>query len=95
MEFSGQFHTMAALSPGKEKQGSSVSMATRLQAGQSGFDSQQEQGRGCFLHPHVQTNSEAHSASYPIGTGDTPSRAEVKDAWRYISFPNTSSWHGA
>jgi len=48
----------------------------------------------------------AHPASYPVGTGvifsgvmrpereadhSPPSSAEVKNAWRYTSTPNTSS----
>jgi len=55
------------------------------------------------LHYHVQTNSGAHPASYPVGTrglslglkwpgreaNHSPqSSAEVRNAWRYTSTPS-------
>jgi hypothetical protein len=60
-------------------------------------------GAGNFSpHPHVQTGSGAHPASYPVGIrgsfpGDKvpgceadyspPSSSEVKNAWNYTSIP--------
>jgi hypothetical protein len=69
-------------------------------------------GAGNFsLHHRVQNGSEAHPASYPIGTGGSslgvkrpereadhsrPCSAEVKECVvLYLHSPNTHSWRGA
>jgi hypothetical protein len=67
-------------------------------------------GSGVKFPARVQNGSVTHLASYPIGTGALSPRvkwlgrevdhsplssAEVKNAWRYISTPNTSSGRGA
>jgi hypothetical protein len=63
-----------------------------------------EAGNFSLLH-RVQTGSGAHPAPYPGGTRGSfpgcetdhsfPSSAEVKNAWRFTSIPNTSSWRSA
>jgi hypothetical protein len=63
------------------------------------------------LHHRVQNGSEAHPASYPVGTGSSfpgvkrpgreadhspPSSTEVKECVElYLHSPNTPSWRGA
>jgi hypothetical protein len=79
-----------------------------LRAGRPGFDSRQ--GRDISLLYSVQTGSEAHPASYPMGTGTNfkgvkrperkadhshPSSAEVKNGGAIPSLPHMSSWHSA
>jgi hypothetical protein len=59
-------------------------------------------GKGNFLHHRVQTGSEAHAFSYPVGTGgssarlkqserkavqSSPPSADVKKEWSYTSTP--------
>jgi hypothetical protein len=46
--------------------GSSMSIVTRLWAGQLGFNSQQGKEGILFFCHHVQTGSRAHPASYPM-----------------------------
>jgi hypothetical protein len=64
--------------------------------------------RFSLLHS-VQTESEAHSASYPMGTGGSspgtkrqgreaghsPSSSEVKNGGAIPPLPHMSSWHSA
>jgi len=40
----------------------------------------------CFLRHRVQTDSQAHPASYSMGS------VEVKNAWSLPPLPPTSSW---
>jgi hypothetical protein len=47
--------------------GSLVSVANRLRIGQSGFDSWKGQVRD-FFRSRIQNGSEAHPASYPMGS---------------------------
>jgi len=91
--------------------GSSVGIATgyRLDDRSSWVRFPAGAGNYSLLHC-VQTGSGDHPASYPMDTRSfslalkrlgretdhsLPSRAKIKNAWRYISIPNTSSWHGA
>jgi hypothetical protein len=71
---------------------SAVSIVTRLQAGQQGFDSRQEQRRDLLF-----------TTAAALSPGDWPgrdadhshhSRAEV-NSWSHTSTPSTSSWPGA
>jgi hypothetical protein len=67
---------------------------------------QAEAGNSSLRH-RVQTGSETHSASYPMGTGGSfrpgreadhspPSSAKVKECMElYLPSPNTSSWLGS
>jgi hypothetical protein len=52
---------------------SSVSIGTRLHAEQQGFDSQQGQENYSLCH-RVQTGSEVHPTSYPMGAGKASGR---------------------
>jgi len=91
-------------------QGTWVSIATRLRVGRLGFDSWQGQGRAFSLCPCIQPGSEAHPATFSVGTGvlspgvkrpgreayDSPaSRAEVKNAWSCTSTHQNVLWHSA
>jgi hypothetical protein len=82
--------------------GSLVSIVTRLQAGQPGFDSQQRQGRDFFSSPPRLDRqwgphslpSNGYQGLSPGGKADgheadhsPPSNVEVKNAWRYTSTP--------
>jgi len=57
----------------KKRRGSSESMETRLQAGRPGFHSRQGARMGFFFPPRyrIRVASEAHAASYSMGTGDS------------------------
>jgi len=75
----------------------SVSIETRLQAGQPVFSSWKGQWWDFFCLCHyIQTASGAHPTSYPTGSGGSsgreadnspPSGAGVKNAWSYTSTP--------
>jgi hypothetical protein len=68
-----------------------------------------DRGGNLTLHHHIQTSSEAHPASYPMGTRGSslgvkqpgceaddspPSSVKVKNVWSYTSIsPNTPSRH--
>jgi hypothetical protein len=80
----------------------SVSIATRLRAGRSGFDTWQGQGKNHSLLLRVQNCSGSHPAPYPTVIGVSSlgvkrprgeadhshsSTAEVKNAWSSTSTP--------
>jgi hypothetical protein len=57
--------------------------------------------KGFSLSHHIQTGSEAHIASYPIGTGSSfpevkqpKHEAEVTNLWSYTSTLHIFSWCG-
>jgi hypothetical protein len=79
-----------------------ASLITRLGAGVHGFCSWQ--GQNLYLLHSVQTDSGAHAASYPVGTGvrikwserETDHSplfsSEVSNTWSYTTIPHTSLW---
>jgi len=59
-----------------------VGTDTVLRAGRSGFNSRHGQWWELFLRHRVQTGSEAHPASYAMGTGALTPRGKSAGAWR-------------
>jgi len=72
---------------------------TRLQTGQSGFDSQNRQGIFHLCHC-IQNDSVVHPASYPMGTGGMKLTThlhlvpKIRMHGSICPFPHTSSWYG-